>query len=111
MTPTPNCARPGRRASGGRYVWRVSGLTWTTVSRRFGPHSPPTAVTPTTSTSLPGLSGSIGSAGKVPVKTGTRIEVKHRSGETYTTTAGGDYASRWTHTGLDTDIVAYKVVK
>jgi len=49
--------------------------------------------------------------GRVPVPLNTRIVVKHRSGEIYTTVAGRNYAVRWTHIGHGTDIVAYKVVK
>lgn len=49
--------------------------------------------------------------GEMPVKRGTPIEVKHRSGQIYTTVAGGGYAVRWTCEYISTDIVAYKVAR
>ena len=47
----------------------------------------------------------------MPVKRGTPIKVKHRSGHIYTTVAGGCYACRWAHDDMETDIVAYKLVR
>ena len=49
--------------------------------------------------------------GEMPLAPGRAIAVQHRSLEAFHTYAGGAYASRWTHEGIESDIVAYKVVK
>lgn len=66
----------------------------------------PDDVDPTAESGWVGWSG-----GEMPVPPRTRIVVKHRSGRCYPTSAGGGYACRWTHEGLETDIVAYEVLK
>jgi hypothetical protein len=48
--------------------------------------------------------------GDMPVKEGTLIEVRHRSGNVRIATAGSGYATRWIHNGDRDDIVAFRVI-
>jgi len=49
--------------------------------------------------------------GEMPVPEGTKIEVKHRDGELYTTEAGGFWSRFWTQSSECYDIVAYRVLE
>jgi hypothetical protein len=49
--------------------------------------------------------------GKMPVKKGVAIEVKHRDGDVYEDEAGGTFSRDWSHTGGGGDIMQYRIIK
>jgi len=49
--------------------------------------------------------------GAMPVKYGTIIEVRHKSGDEYTSNAGSTFSTNWEKINDDGCIIAYRVVK